>query len=226
MGEGSLADMYRLDTTRATWSKVTMTGDVPEARSYHTMTSIGSKLYVFGGCVTSGRLSDLHSFDTDTGVWRKLPTSDVILGRGGAGFTAVGNKLYVIGGFAGKEMGDMHEFDTETLQWRQMEVTPSLPPRSVFGVVSLGSRIFVIGGEVDPSDLGHAGAGQFSDEVYVLDTKDEAAGWRKVETTGEKKLSPRGWFSAAPFGSDGVLVFGGNALDNSRLDDAYLLKVL
>lgn len=225
MGEGSVGDMYRLDTTTSFWSPVSMSGDVPEARSYHQMTSIGSKLYVFGGCVPSGRLNDLHSFDTDTGIWRKLPSSDVILGRGGAGFTAVGNKLYVIGGFTGKEMGDMHVFDTETFQWREMQVAPALLPRSVFGVASLGSRIFVIGGEVDPSSLGHAGAGQFGDEVYVLDTKEQTAGWQKVEVSGDK-LSHRGWFSAAEYGPDGVLVFGGCALDNSRLDDAFLLKVL
>lgn len=224
MGEGSLADMYKLDTTTATWSEVAMAGQVPEARSYHCMTSIGTTLYVFGGCTLSGRLNDLHSFDTDAGVWKALPTSDLIRGRGGAGLVAVGRKLYVVGGFVGHEVGDVHEFDTETSQWRQVEGSPALPPRSVFGVASLGSRIFAIGGEVDPSSQGHAGAGKYSNEVFVLDTKHEETGWQKVEPEGGPPPA-RGWFPASPYGADGVLLFGGNGEDNTRLNDTHLLQV-
>ena len=225
MGEGSLSDMYRLDTATGTWGEVKMTGDVPEARSYHAMTAIGIQLYMFGGCTQTGRLNDLHAFDTDTGVWRKLPTSDDILGRGGMGFTSVGRKLYVIGGFAGQEMGDVHEFDTELSQWRQIEATPPLPPRSVCGVASLGSLIIVIGGEVDPSSQGHAGAGQFSGDVYVFDTGDEQGGWMRVVPRGDTQLSPRGWFPVSAIGDNAVVLFGGNSVNNSRLDDTFLLQV-
>lgn len=225
LGEGSLSDMYRLDTATGTWSEVPMTGAVPEARSYHAMAAIGTRLYVFGGCIRSGRLNDLHAFDTDTGVWRKIPTCDNILGRGGAGLTSVGTKLFVVGGFAGREMGDVHEFDTELSEWRQIEATPPLPPRSVCGVASLGSRIVVIGGEVDPSSEGHAGAGRFSDDVYVFDTENEQAGWERVVPGGDTRLSPRGWFPATAFGDNAILVFGGCAPDNSRLDDSFLLQM-
>ncbi|KAK7108053.1 uncharacterized protein [Littorina saxatilis] len=223
MGEGSLADMHRLDTTTGTWSEVKMTGDIPEARSYHRMTAMGTQIFVFGGCTTSGRLNDLHTFSTDTGIWRKLPTSDAILGRGGAGFTSVGKKLYVVGGFAGTEMGDVHEFDTERSHWREIKTTPAFPPRSVFGLAALGKRLVVIGGEIDPSSLGHAGAGQFSDDVYELDTANETSGWVRVVPGGDMQCSPRGWFSASAFGHDAIILFGGNALDNSRLDDTFLL---
>ena len=226
MGEGSLSDMYRLDTAtagKAKWTKVSMKGDVPEARSYHAMTAVGTTLYVFGGCTTEGRLNDLHSFDTNTGVWQKMPKSDDILGRGGAGLVSIGAKLYVVGGFAGKEMGDVHEFDTDGREWRQL--AQPLPPRSVFGVVALDKRIVVIGGEVDPSSEGHAGAGHFSQDVYVLDTADEEGGWVKATVAGEAEAqwSARGWFPAAAYGDNTIAVFGGNALDNSRLDDCFLL---
>ncbi|XP_076467145.1 uncharacterized protein LOC143298228 [Babylonia areolata] len=225
MGERSLADLYKLDTSTNTWTQVTMTGPVPEARSYHSMAAIGATIYVFGGCTKAGRLNDLHAFDTLTGLWRSLPSSPDIPSRGGAGFTAIGRKLYVLGGFSGKEMGDVHEFDTEASQWRQITATPSLPPRSVFGVASLGRKIVVVGGEVDTSSQGHAGAGQFTDEVYVLDTEDEGRGWRRVAPKGEP-VSPRGWFSASAVTEDSLVVFGGNSPDNSRLNDVFLLEQL
>ncbi|KAL8611466.1 hypothetical protein ACOMHN_014521 [Nucella lapillus] len=226
MGEGSLADMYKLTTVDMKWSPVLMSGAVPEARSYHAMTAIGTTIYVFGGCTQTARLNDLYAFDIVSEFWKKLPTSPDISGRGGAGLTAIGPKLYVVGGFSGEETGDVHEFNTETSTWRQVNTTPSLPPRSVAGVTSLGKRIFVIGGEVDPSNAGHAGAGAFSDEVYVLDTGDEARGWQKWESRGSnREMSPRGWFSASPMSEDSIFLFGGNALDNSRLDDSFILKV-
>lgn len=227
MGENSLADLYKLDTDTGAWSEVSMAGDVPQARSYHSMVPIGTLLYVFGGCThEGGRSNELHEFDTDTGVWRKLPTFDVILGRGGAGFVAVGKKLYVVGGFTGKEMGDVYEFDTEINEWKQIETSPSLPPRSVFGIVALATKIFVLGGEVDPSEMGHQGAGQFCNEVWVLDTADLQSGWLSYEAGdgGGEAFPHRGWFKAAPLGLNGIVLFGGNALDNSRMDDAYVLR--
>jgi hypothetical protein len=45
-------------------------GTPPVARSYHTMAAVGSKLYVFGGCCISGRLNDLHCFNTETSTWQ------------------------------------------------------------------------------------------------------------------------------------------------------------
>lgn len=72
----------------------------PPRRSYHTMTAVGTKLYVFGGCGADGRLSDLWAFDTVAGSWAQLAQSDAIVGRGGSKLlaSADGATLYVIAG--------------------------------------------------------------------------------------------------------------------------------
>lgn len=225
MGEGAMNDMYELDTTTATWKQVSSSGDIPPPRSYHSMAAIGSTLYVFGGCGTEGRHNDLHSFDTNTGTWQALPTFDPILPRGGTGFVAIGRKLYVVGGFTGQEMSDMYEFNTESSRWRQVKAVPVLPARSVFGIAALGSRIFVVGGEVDPSTQGHAGAGEFSKDVYVLDTEDEGEGWQKAEPADDAIFTERGWLPAAALDASRIIAFGGIALDNSRSDETYILHV-
>ena len=78
MGEGSTNQLYRLDLTSHTWSKVAPAGALPAPRSFHAMVAVRGKLYVFGGCGTAGRLSDLHSFDCESGSWEQLPSSDAI----------------------------------------------------------------------------------------------------------------------------------------------------
>lgn len=75
MGEGSTNDLYCFDTSKSEWLRVEAKGVLPEPRSFHAMVSVGSNLYVFGGCGTKGRLNDLHRFNTEALEWEQMPTS-------------------------------------------------------------------------------------------------------------------------------------------------------
>ena len=76
MQEKPLNDLWKFALAEGTWSRVEYKGgEVPEARSFHNLVSVGRLLYVFGGCGAEGRLADLHSFDTTTGTWQALPSA-------------------------------------------------------------------------------------------------------------------------------------------------------
>lgn len=97
-------------------------------------------------------------------------------------------------------------------------------PRSVFSTVSVGKYIFIHGGEIDPSDLGHLGAGKFAGEVYALDT--ETLVWKRWEDGlgSDYHPGPRGWCAFAggqQDGLEGLLVYGGNSPSNDRLNDIF-----
>ncbi len=153
--------------------------------------------------------------------------------RGGAGLIAHGDKLFVIGGFSGKEQGDVHIFDMTKQEWSEVTDGPLLPARSVFACGILpqsndennqkasSSWIVVFGGEVDPSDLGHEGAGDYADEVFGLDPSEPQLGWHKLSLRGTAP-TPRAWLASTSFAS-GMALHGGNAPDNSRLADMYIL---
>ncbi|XP_061174172.1 uncharacterized protein LOC133183238 [Saccostrea echinata] len=225
MGEGDTNDMYSFNTSTKEWSKLATSGEVPLARSFHSMTAMENSLYVFGGCSEKGRLNDLYCLDVATNQWEKQPSYDVIEGRGGPGLVAVGKTLYVVAGFAGREMNDVHAFDTKSKTWQTLTFLTPLPPRSVFGVVSHGTNIIVVGGEVDPSDKGHEGAGNFSNDTFILDTSVPQK-WVKVAVQGDVP-EPRGWFTAAFSDEDERLyIFGGNSETNSRLNDAYSFQLM
>ena len=71
MGESSLNDLFYFDIETKTWTQIPGNDTFPAERSFHQMVSVGDNLFVFGGCGKSGRLSDLHEFDTATSKWIK-----------------------------------------------------------------------------------------------------------------------------------------------------------
>jgi len=164
---------------------------------------------------------------------RMLTIAFLLQPRGGAGLVAHNDKLFVIGGFSGKEQGDVYMFDLTKDTWSDITGGSPLPARSVFayGVLPQGKVegdlqsgcdwIIVFGGEVDPSDLGHEGAGDYADEVFGLDPCKTQLGWQKLTIKGSAP-SPRAWLASTSFAS-GVAMHGGNAPNNSRLDDLYVL---
>ena len=82
------------------------------------------------------------------------------------------DRLAVIAGFAGEETNDGHAYDLKQGAWETSALggLTDLRPRSVCIAISLpGDKALIFGGEVNPSDLGHEGAGGFENDVAVLD---------------------------------------------------------
>ncbi|KAK8284654.1 hypothetical protein V6Z12_D08G174600 [Gossypium hirsutum] len=222
-----LDELYSFDTCTNKWVLLSNGDSGPAHRSYHSMTADDRHVYFFGGCGVSGRLNDLWAYDVACQKWIKYPTpGDGCKGRGGPGLAVVQGKIWVVYGFSGVEMDDVHCFDPVQGQWSQVETSGEKPTaRSVFSTVGIGKCIIIYGGEVDPSDLGHLGAGKFSGEVYSLDT--DTLVWKKWEDERglETHPGPRGWCafsSGVRDGQLGLLVYGGNSASNDRLDDIFI----
>ena len=148
--------------------------------------------------------------------------------RGGAGLVGLDNKLYVVGGFNGQELGDVHVLDVTTRTWQDPIGAEQMPPRSVFGIgihvecadaACKQPGIFVFGGEAYPTDLGHEGAGTYTNEVLRFSA---ASGWKRLSADGAAP-SPRGWLAAACMPAC-MVVHGGNSPSNERLGDMHMLR--
>lgn len=218
-----LNEFYSFDTVTDTW---TLLPSAPPHRSYHSMTADERRVYIFGGCGNAGRLNDLWGYDVIDRKWIAFPLpGESCKPRGGPGLAAVVGKIWVVYGFSGEELDDVHYCDVKAGNWARVETLGEKPsPRSVFSTLSIGKYIFTCGGEIDPSDLGHLGAGKFSDQVYALDT--ESLVWKRLEDGPGSDDHPgaRGWCAFASGehdGQKGLLVYGGNSPSNDRLDDIY-----
>lgn len=223
-----LNELFSFDTRTNEWFLLSSDETGPPHRSYHSMAADDRRIYVFGGCGNAGRLNDLWAYDTIDHEWIQFPSpGEKCRPRGGPGLAVSAGKVWVVYGFSGAELDDVHAFDLASKEWSVVDTTgggggekPS--PRSVFSSVGIGKYVFIYGGEIDPSDLGHLGAGRFAGEVYGLDT--ETCGWIKVSDGGGENPGPRGWcaFSAAEIdGEKGLFVYGGNSPTNDRLDDIF-----
>lgn len=220
VGDGDLNDMHKLDLSTGEWSAIAPGNEGPSARSFHQMCAAGGKLHVFGGCPGHDRASDLWTFDPETLMWQIRPEGGM-RGRGGAGFIADLDEanLYVIAGFAGEETNDCYSFNLASESWSTIP-SESLRPRSVFGLCALLDKIVIFGGEVDPSAHGHSGAGDFANDVVVLDTNEKTF----VNHGCEGAPLGRGWTRIAANSHQSFILFGGLAGNDEaplRLDDLW-----
>jgi len=231
MQEEPLNDLWLWRMSSRTWTAVDVTGQAPAPRSFHKMVAIDHRLYVFGGCLATGRDASLHCFDTRARAWSLLAEAPPTLpGRGGAGFVASsdGTALFVVGGFCGHESNAVWRFVLQTGVWEEVlpEGNSELRPFSVSCGATLGPQLVFFGGEVEPSNKGHEGAGGFSDALVFLDG-----------TTGRplpqlsppaQRPQPRGWADCGTWGADKMVVYGGltgNDEAQERLADTWLLEV-
>ncbi|VAI30990.1 unnamed protein product [Triticum turgidum subsp. durum] len=219
--------------TGSTWLLLEQKGAGPGARSSHAITLVGGTAYSFGGEFTPRLPVDntMYAFDLKAQSWSALHAAgEVPPPRVGVTMASVGATVWVVYGFSGDaELDDVHSYDPATGEWAVVDTTGDKPtPRSVLCAAGVGKHVVVFGGEVDPSDLGHLGAGKFSAEAFVLDT--DTGAWAKLDDAGSgHHPGPRGWcaFSAGALdGRRGMLVYGGNSPTNDRLGDMFLFTPL
>ncbi|XP_072974401.1 uncharacterized protein [Typha angustifolia] len=215
-------DVHVFDTVTQTWRKPMTKGDPPCPRDSHSCTTVGSKLFVFGGTDGQKPLKDLHILDTTTNTW----IQPILHGRGPnarEGHTAVlvDRRIFIFGGCG--ESSDTHQevyyndlfmLDTEQLIWKHV-VTSGNPPsgRDSHSCSSWKNKLIVIGGE-DSSDC-------YLSDVHILDT--ETLAWEKMSTTGQA-FPPRAGHTTLTLGSN-LFVFGGFRDDRNLYDDLHVLNV-
>ncbi len=228
MEDDTLGDLYSFDIDLNEWTEYKKASDDeewPEKRSYHSMVSSADQLFVFGGCAEKGRLNNLWQYDTSNKLWKQLPSPDSqqLVARGGCGLAYLNNELWVFGGFCGHELGDIASFDLVTQVWTYL-TDAKISPRSVFAFGSLDGVLIGHGGEQNPSELGHAGAGEFADDVIIVQPIKENGDFVKTKRLefGKPIGGKRGWHAGATIKST-FYVFGGNTTENER--DNSLLAI-
>lgn len=161
---------------------LTVGGDPPAPRNSHTMTLVGNKAYVFGGCCGAERyFNDMRVLDLSSLTWsspvRAAGEKEIAVGvpeaRMGHAAVAIGNRVYVHGGLVIEDRSyraDTWIFDTETGRWSVPEVAGTVPtPRAGHAMcVVRGSKILSYGGD------GGRNVGVLS-ETWVADTDLEVA---------------------------------------------------
>ncbi|KAL8767492.1 MAG: hypothetical protein Q9209_005999 [Squamulea sp. 1 TL-2023] len=145
-------------------------GQVPPARTNHTIVSWNEKLYLFGGTNGTQWFNDVWSYDPRQVAWTQLDCIGYIPApREGHSAALVNDVMYIFGGRTedGTDLGDLAAFKITSRRWFTFQnMGPAPSPRSGHSMTAFGKQIVVLAGE--PSS-----APRNIDElsmVYVLDT--------------------------------------------------------
>ncbi|KAK3037975.1 hypothetical protein RJ639_030680, partial [Escallonia herrerae] len=215
-------EVHVFNPATRTWSEPVMKGALPTPRDSHSCTTVGDKLFVFGGTDGKDPLGDLHVLDTYSNTW----ISPSIRGEGpeareGHSAALIGKRLFIFGG-CGKSSNssdeeyfdDVYILNTETWVWKRAG-TSGTPPakRDSHTCSSWRNKIIVIGGE-DKHDY-------YLSDVHILDT--DTLVWAKLNVSGQL-LPPRAGHTTVAFGKN-LFVFGGFTDEQNLYDDIYMLDV-
>ncbi|GAB4860892.1 hypothetical protein Ancab_036053 [Ancistrocladus abbreviatus] len=214
--------VHVFDTATQTWIEPAIKGMPPSPRDSHSCTTVGDKLFVFGGTDGLNPLRDLHILDTISNTWISPNLrGDGPAAREGHSAALIGKRLFIFGG-CGKPINyskevyynDLYILNTETFVW-QHAVTSGTPPsaRDSHTCSSWKNKIIVIGGE-DGHDY-------YLSDVHVLDT--DTLVWKELHTSGQL-LTPRAGHSTVAFGKH-IFVVGGFSDAQNLYNDVYMLDM-
>jgi len=151
-----LDDLYMLDTATMTWHKPITSGEKPTARSGHTLTAIGTKLYLFGGGVWNEergwvhKYNDLYVLETSNMHWTHLKTTGTIETSTFPIAWALGRYMFIFGGGSRPQhcvTNDLYVLDTATLQWATPSPKGDVPlPRDMGSAAVVGHTVYLLGG--------------------------------------------------------------------------------
>ncbi|KAI0283606.1 hypothetical protein BGY98DRAFT_1183851 [Russula aff. rugulosa BPL654] len=205
------------------WTRIVVNGPGPGGRYNHTFTLVGSKLFVFGGRIASGRLNDIWALDLNclksNPFWESYepaPGNEKPLPRSGHVSVTTGDHIIIFGGHSGRhDFNDTWSFNVSTRKWTELQCTGSVPsPRAGHAAVLVGDVMYVFGGDtIDGTNLGDLTA-------FNLSTQR----WIAFQDIGP---SPSGR-SGHAMASDGICVFmlGGELSPCEQADETKPIHVL
>ncbi|RDW77457.1 hypothetical protein BP6252_05510 [Coleophoma cylindrospora] len=145
-------------------------GQVPPARTNHSMVTYNEKLYLFGGTNGFQWFNDVWCYDPIPNAWVSLDCIGYIPApREGHAAAIVDDVMYIFGGRTeeGADLGDLAAFRISSRRWYTFQnMGPSPSPRSGHSMTAFGKQVVVLAGE--PSTATREA--QDLSIVYLLDT--------------------------------------------------------
>ncbi|XP_027329294.1 acyl-CoA-binding domain-containing protein 4-like [Abrus precatorius] len=143
--------VWAFDTETECWSLMEAKGDIPVARSGHSVVRASSVLILFGGEDAKRRkLNDLHMFDLKSLTWLPLHyTGTAPTPRFNHVAALYDDKvLYIFGGSSkSRSLNDLYSLDFETMAWSRVKIRGFHPsPRAGCCGVLCGTKWYITGG--------------------------------------------------------------------------------
>lgn len=203
-------NLYLLNTSTFKWTVTTPVGKRPSGRYGHSISTIGSKVYIFGGQLDDYFFDDLVSYDLTTlrnpdSKWEFIqPNSSSPPPRTNHTVISYQDKLYLFGGTDGKLWySDTWCYDPQENTWTMLECSGFIPaPCEGHSATIIGDIMYVFGGR----------SSQGKDIGTLSALKLTTLKWYTFQNLGPGP-SPRSGHSMTAFDGHKILVMGGESPD-------------
>ncbi|KAL8047708.1 hypothetical protein ABFX02_07G017700 [Erythranthe guttata] len=143
--------VWAFDMEAECWSLIEAKGDIPVARSGHTVVRANSVLILFGGEDSKRRkLNDLHMFDLKSLTWLPLHCTGPRPSPRSNHIAALYNDkmLFVFGGASkSRTLNDLYSLDFEAMVWSRIKIRGFHPsPRAGCCGALCGTKWYITGG--------------------------------------------------------------------------------
>ena len=162
-----LSNIYSLDFTSLSWTKIDPCGNSPPARDSHSAIIYNNTdMIIFGGNGTSGKLNDLWNFNFNEKKWTKISgTGNSPSPRDGHLTSLIYNKYMII--YAGLDnddnvIHDIYLFDIQNKIWYECDIE-GVPIQNKDGqsCCKIGNTMYLFGGQGPADD-------EYSNDLFTL----------------------------------------------------------
>ncbi|RDX75255.1 Acyl-CoA-binding domain-containing protein 4 [Mucuna pruriens] len=213
--------VWAFDTETECWSLMEAKGDIPVARSGHSIVRSTSILILFGGEDAKRRkLNDLHMFDLKSLTWLPLHyTGTAPSPRFNHVAALYDDKiLYIFGGSSkSRTVNDLYSLDFETMAWSRVKIRGFHPsPRAGCCGVLYGTKWYITGGGSRKKRYG---------ETVIFDiVKNE---WSLAVTSPTSSITTNKGFSMVLMQlkeKDFLVAFGGSKKEPSNQVEVLVME--
>ena len=118
--------LFSLNLDTLEWKAKNQKGAKPFPRDEHSLVIWNSTMFVFGGSLSKGSISnDLCSYSFETEEWKKIEiTGNKPCPRSGHAACVINSKMYMFGGISEENarLNDLWVCNLETPQWEEIKI--------------------------------------------------------------------------------------------------------
>ena len=227
----SLSNVYSLDFSTLTWSKMEPIGPIPLARDSHTAVLYNNtNMIIFGGNGLSIKYNDLWDFDINEYKWTKLVTKGKSpCPRDGHLSTIIDNKYMVIySGLNEKEevINDIFLYDFSNNNWIECDIVNKnlIENRDGQSCCFVGDMLYLFGGLI--------GEDKYTNDLlsikFVIDSTFQTnpkAIISEIVINNSIKPRERASHSCVLYKDQYLIITGGEDQNKEPLDDIWLFDI-
>ena len=224
----SLSNIYSLDFTTLTWTKIEPNNIPPQARDSHSAVLYkNTDMIIFGGNGSTGKLNDLWNFNFNDKKWSKILVEGLVpCARDGHLSSLIYNKYMIIyGGLNEKDevTNDIYLFDISNKKWIECEIE-GVFPQNIDGqsCCLVGDKLYLFGGQGPGDD-------EYSNDLFTLEFDiDESfvnrpkANIALIQISNNLRPKERASQSCVVYKEQFLIIIGGEGKNKEPLDDIWV----